>query len=144
MRGQILHGAIKAALLLKRAPCADNDQRKQQKFYLFYYGKYSRSPQFKPGLLSHANLLTFMQWDLINLYMATNKQNNNPDQDKQDNAYMKFTGMAFQMVGIIGVFAFAGYKIDESANHSTKWVTATLSLIGVFISLYLVIRSIKE
>lgn len=85
-----------------------------------------------------------MQWDLINLYMATNKQNNNPDQDKQDNAYMKFTGMAFQMVGIIGVFAFAGYKIDESANHSTKWVTATLSVIGVFISLYLVIRSIKE
>lgn len=85
-----------------------------------------------------------MQWDLINLYMATNKQNDNSGNDSQGNGYLKFTGMAFQMIGIIGVFAFAGYKIDESANHSTKWVTATLSLIGVFISLYLVIRSIKE
>ena len=76
--------------------------------------------------------------------MAADKQNENPGDDKQTNSYLKFTGMAFQMVGIIGVFAFAGYKIDESANHSTKWVTAALSLIGVFISLYLVIRSIKE
>jgi len=76
--------------------------------------------------------------------MAADKQNDNPGDGKQTNSYLKFTGMAFQMIGIIGVFAFAGYKIDESANHSTKWVTAALSLIGVFISLYLVIRSIKE
>src|SRR5476649_1439517 len=103
-----------------------------------------RSPQFYPGLQSHANLLTIMQWDLINLHMAADKQNDNPGDGDQGNGYLKFTSMAFQMVGIIGVFAFAGYKIDESAHHSTKWVTAALSLIGVFISLYLVIRSIKE
>ena len=83
-----------------------------------------------------------MQWDLINLYMAANKQDDNSG--KQGNAYIRFTGMAFQMIIIIGAFAFAGYKIDQAANHSTKWVTAALSLIGVFISLYLVIRSVKE
>lgn len=60
------------------------------------------------------------------------------------NNYLKFTGMGFQMIGIIGLFSFAGYKIDQSANHHTKWVTAILALAGVFISLYLVIRSVKE
>jgi len=144
MRCKILHSAVKAALFLKRASCDDNDQREQQKSYLFYYGKYGRSRQFKPGLLSHANLLTFMQWDLINLYMAADKQNDDPGNGKQDNGYFKFSGMAFQMIVIIGLFAFAGYKIDQSAHHSTKWVTAALSLTGVFISLYLVIRSVKE
>ena len=62
----------------------------------------------------------------------------------EGNSYLKYSGMGFQMVAIIGVFAFTGYKIDEWAHHAVKWVTATLSLTGVFISLYLVIRSIKD
>jgi Putative F0F1-ATPase subunit Ca2+/Mg2+ transporter len=71
--------------------------------------------------------------------------NNEPEKgNSTGNSYLKFSGMAFQMIAIIGVFAYAGYKIDVSANHQTKWVTATLSLIGVFISLYLVIRSLKD
>ncbi|MES2109601.1 MAG: AtpZ/AtpI family protein [Bacteroidota bacterium] len=60
------------------------------------------------------------------------------------NNYLKFTGMGFQMLATIGLFTFIGYKIDESAQHTTKWVTAILSLTGVFVSLYLVIRSLKE
>ena len=73
--------------------------------------------------------------------MDENDQNN----DKRPvNNYIKFTGMGFQMIAIIGLFAFAGYKIDQGANHQTKWVTAALALIGVFISLYIIIRSIKE
>jgi len=81
---------------------------------------------------------------LINLYMAKDEQKEDNGAGKPANNYMKFTGMAFQMVAIIGVFSFAGYKIDESAGHQTKWVTAAMALAGVFISLYLVIRSIKE
>jgi len=56
----------------------------------------------------------------------------------------KFSGIAFQMIGIIGVFAYAGYKIDEANHHNVKWVTAALSLTGVFISLYIVIRAVKN
>jgi len=76
--------------------------------------------------------------------MSKDEQKDNDSNDKPENNYLKFTGMAFQMVVIIGLFSFAGYKIDEGANHHTKWVTAALALTGVFISLYLVIRSIKE
>ncbi|MXV49361.1 hypothetical protein GS399_00135 [Pedobacter sp. HMF7647] len=62
---------------------------------------------------------------------------------KELNAYAKYSALAFQMIGIIGLFTFAGYKIDENRNSKQPIFTAILSLAGVFISLYLVIRSIK-
>lgn len=71
-------------------------------------------------------------------------KNERDELGRQGSNYAKFTGLAFQMIGIIGVMAYAGYKIDESAGHTTKWVTAILSLAGVFISLYLVIRAVKN
>jgi hypothetical protein len=74
--------------------------------------------------------------------MAKNEQDENDE--KPLNAYVKYSGVGFQMIAIIGLFAFAGYKIDESAHHEVKWVTAALSLIGVFISLYIVIVSLKK
>jgi uncharacterized protein (DUF983 family) len=76
--------------------------------------------------------------------MAENEQSGNNKEGKAINAYAKYTGMAFQMIVIIGIFAFAGYKIDEAAHHDTQWVTAAMSLAGVFISLILVIRSVKS
>ena len=60
------------------------------------------------------------------------------------NDYVKFTGMGFQMVAIIGIFTYAGYRIDLSAHHQTKWVTAVLALAGVFIAMYVVISSLKK
>jgi len=71
---------------------------------------------------------------------------NGPDENDSNpmNAYAKYGGIGFQMIAIIGVFTYAGYKIDQSANHHVKWVTAILSLAGVFISLYIVIVSLKK
>ena len=60
------------------------------------------------------------------------------------NAYAKYTGLGFQMIVIIGGFTYAGLKIDQSAGHHIKWVTAIMSLAGVFISLYNVIASLKK
>jgi hypothetical protein len=73
--------------------------------------------------------------------MPENEQNG---RRSEVNAYAKYTGLAFQMISVIGVFAYAGYKIDEATKHDIKWVTASMSLAGVFISLYLVIRSVKN
>jgi ATP synthase protein I len=60
------------------------------------------------------------------------------------NAYLKYSGLGFQMIAIIGIFTYAGYKIDESAKHDVQWVTAVMSLAGVFISLYIVFRSLRN
>ncbi|MDN5288235.1 MAG: AtpZ/AtpI family protein [Mucilaginibacter sp.] len=76
--------------------------------------------------------------------MSKNEQQNDSENEGEANSIAKFGGIAFQMIAVIGLFAFAGYKIDEAAGHRVKWVTAALSLIGVFIALYIIIRSVKS
>lgn len=76
--------------------------------------------------------------------MAENEQDPGSQTNKPLNAYAKYTSLGFQMIVIIGVFTFVGYKIDENAQHATQWVTAVMALAGVFISLFLVIRSVKN
>jgi len=58
--------------------------------------------------------------------------------------YAKYSAMGFQMIVIIGGFTYGGYKIDQAYHHTTQWATAALSLIGVLISLFIVIRSAKS
>jgi F0F1-type ATP synthase assembly protein I len=68
---------------------------------------------------------------------------NEPD-SKQTSTALKFTGIAFQMIVIIGLLTFAGYKIDQHFHHATAWATALFSLIGVGVSLFIVFRSLKD
>lgn len=58
--------------------------------------------------------------------------------------YAQYSALGFQMFVIIGVFAYIGYRIDEKKQSATPLFTAFFSLAGVFISLYLIIRSIKK
>jgi hypothetical protein len=76
--------------------------------------------------------------------MDKNEPEEKADDSKQVNNLAKFSGIGFQMVAAIGIFSYTGYKIDEALGHQVKWVTAILSLAGVFISLYMVIKSIKS
>lgn len=76
--------------------------------------------------------------------MEDNEQNNNNEISSGLKSYAKYTGLGLQMVVIIGGLGYAGYKIDEAGNHNIQWVAALLALTGVFISLYLVIRSVKN
>ena len=59
-------------------------------------------------------------------------------------SYAKYTGVAFQMMAIIGVSAFIGYKIDQYYDHKTQWVTALACVIGVCLSIYQTIRQLKS
>jgi ATP synthase protein I len=76
--------------------------------------------------------------------MPKNEQNNEDEVGKPLSAYAKYSSIGFQMVVVIGIFTFAGYKIDEAGKHDVKWATAVLALIGVFVALYIVIRSVKN
>ncbi len=71
------------------------------------------------------------------------------DQDLVDEkqalgSYAKYTGVAFQMMAIIGVSAFIGFKIDEYYDHKTQWVTALACVLGVCLSIYQTIRQLKK
>ncbi|MEO3405363.1 AtpZ/AtpI family protein [Mucilaginibacter sp. CAU 1740] len=76
--------------------------------------------------------------------MPENEQNTEKEAGRPLSAYAKYSSLGFQMIVIIGIFTYAGYKIDEAGKHDVKWATAVLALIGVFISLFIVIRSVKN
>lgn len=80
------------------------------------------------------------------------KEENHKNNDKTDsieaekqaiNSYVKYTGVAFQMMAIIGLSAYIGYKTDQYYEHKTQWVTAIACVLGVFLSIYQTIRQLK-
>ncbi len=74
--------------------------------------------------------------------MAKRKNKDN----KQNNLsiYAKYSGLCFEMLSIIALGTFAGYKLDEKLNLQTPIFTLSLSLLSVFISLYFVLKSLKK
>lgn len=55
------------------------------------------------------------------------------------NKWIKYTGIGFQMLATIGLGAFGGMALDKKLNTSVIF-TVTLSLLGVAIAMYLVIK----
>jgi hypothetical protein len=60
------------------------------------------------------------------------------------NSLVRYSGLFFQMFFIIGIFAFGGYKIDEATNNKQMIYTAVLSLIGVVIAIYQVLKEVNQ
>lgn len=72
------------------------------------------------------------------------KRNGLNDSKRDINNYIRYSALGFQMFGIIALFTYIGYKIDENQNSKTPLYTAFFSLAGVFIALFQVIRSLKN
>ena len=67
---------------------------------------------------------------------------NNPIPDpskKQPNAALKYTGIGFQMLAIIGLGVFGGIKLDQWL-HTTNVFTVILSLLSITSAIYIVIK----
>ncbi len=60
----------------------------------------------------------------------------------QLNSYAKYSGIAIQMIIIIGIGAFAGVKLDEKFPNNHNLFTLVLSLTSVIVSVLFVIRQI--
>ena len=58
-------------------------------------------------------------------------------------AIMKYSGLAFQMLGIIGGSAWLGTWLD-GRFHTQPWLTIGLLLLGVFVAVFQVIRSLTR
>ena len=58
-------------------------------------------------------------------------------------AIMKYSGLAFQMLGIIGGSAWLGIWLD-ARFHTQPWLTIGLLLVGVFVAVFQVIRSLTK
>lgn len=66
----------------------------------------------------------------------------NPNQKKPLNAYAKYSSLAFQMVIIIGGGSFGGVKLDDYFKTDNQICTISLSLISIFIALYIALRDV--
>ena len=75
--------------------------------------------------------------------MQKNRQDLN-NKDNKSSDYVKYTGIAFQMLGIIALFAFIGYEIDVHLKNQTQWVTALCCLVGVCLSIFQTIRQLSK
>lgn len=72
----------------------------------------------------------------------------NPKQPKKENEdkysglnkYIKYTGIAFQMLIIILIFVWAGKKLDQKFNDDENLFIIIFSILGVFISLYVSLK----
>lgn len=72
------------------------------------------------------------------------KENRMVPEGKGLSKFMYFSGMGFQMIAIIGVFTYIGYRIDKSQESERPIFTAIFGLLGVGISLYSIIKSILK
>jgi hypothetical protein len=58
--------------------------------------------------------------------------------------FLKYSGMAMQMLGTILVFTYGGYKLDEWQQNETPVWTLVLSLLSIGASLYLLIKGFTK
>jgi F0F1-type ATP synthase assembly protein I len=68
-----------------------------------------------------------------------NRKKNNPL-----NTYAQFSGIAFQMIAIIGLGVYLGVKLDEKYPNTYKLFTIIFSLLAIGIALYSVIRQVAN
>ncbi|WP_149242720.1 AtpZ/AtpI family protein [Dyadobacter sp. 32] len=64
--------------------------------------------------------------------------------DSTPSRFLKFSGVAMQMLGTILIFTYGGYRLDEHQQNSVPVWTLILSLGSIGASLYLLIRSISK
>lgn len=58
--------------------------------------------------------------------------------------YARYSGLAFEMLAIIGVGTWGGVKLDEYLGNNTPWFTVVLAPLSVFISLYIVLKDLNR
>lgn len=61
-------------------------------------------------------------------------------QNKGINDFARYSGLAFQMLGIILVTVWGGVKLDKLTGWNTPVFTIVLSLLGVFTAIYIAIK----
>ncbi|MEA1896078.1 MAG: AtpZ/AtpI family protein [Bacteroidota bacterium] len=61
---------------------------------------------------------------------------------KQLNNYARYSGMVIQMGVIIFAGVFGGLKLDAKLEREDSLFTIILSLLGVFASLYIVLKDL--
>jgi ATP synthase protein I len=69
-----------------------------------------------------------------------NQKNRKKPSNKGLENFTRYSGIAFQMIGIILLTTLGGRKLDKLTGWETPVFTIILSLLGVFAAIYISIR----
>lgn len=69
-----------------------------------------------------------------------NQKNQKKPTNKGLDNFARYSGLAFQMIGIIVLTTFGGVKLDKLTGWETPVFTIVLSLLGVFAAIYFAIK----
>jgi F0F1-type ATP synthase assembly protein I len=64
--------------------------------------------------------------------------------DKQPNSFLKYSGLALQMIGTLLLFTWLGRKTDSYFKTKTPWFTISAMLIGLFGIMYKLIKDFSK
>ena len=69
-----------------------------------------------------------------------NQKNPKKPLNKGIQNFARYSGLAFQMIGIILVTTWGGVKLDKLTGWDTPVFTIVLSLLGVFGAIYFAVK----
>lgn len=69
---------------------------------------------------------------------------NQDPKKKPYNSYVKYSALAFQMAATIIIFVFIGKFADQYFGNEKPVLIAVFSVFGVFLSLYNLIKEVKN
>ena len=76
--------------------------------------------------------------------MDPEKETQKESNKKSASAFVRYSGMAFQMIAVLLVAAYSGQWLDDRYNNEQPWFTLVLLLIGVTASMYLIIKTVTK
>lgn len=66
----------------------------------------------------------------------TPNRSRKPSEEKRSNPFLQYSGMAFEMLATIGIFAAGGYFLDKKMNLEFPIATILLTLLGLAVAFY--------
>lgn len=66
----------------------------------------------------------------------------NQKETKQQYKWLKYTGLGFQMVAVIGIGALIGHYLDAHFNMEQPLFTAGFSLVFVIAAIYIAVKDL--
>jgi len=68
----------------------------------------------------------------------------NNSNKKRPNSFLRYSGMAGQMIAIIVLFTLGGLELDERLNTKTPYFTGGLTVIGVILAMYFAVKDLLK
>ncbi len=77
--------------------------------------------------------------------MATQNSTKESDSEKGKlQSYLKYSGLAFQMLIVLGLAAYGGMRLDAYVGNKNPWFTILFMVLGVVGSIYKIIVSVMK